>query len=513
MRSKNAIFNIITSLFLQLIIIIYGFIVPKIIISEYGSSVNGLVSSITQFLGYISLLQAGFGPVVKSLLYKPIANKDKTEIANILKATEKFFRNIAKIFILYIILLAIFYPLLIDNQFGYFYTLSLIVIISISIFTEYYFGMTYSLYLQAEQKNYIISIFQAVTYLLSIICVIILVKFDVSIHLIKLVSGLIFVFRPIFLIIYVKKLYNIKFSSNNDNYVIKNKWDGLAQHIAAVIHGNTDITLLTIFCKLSEVSVYSVYYLVVNGIKKIVLTFSDSINSSWGDMIAKNEKKNLIEKFNAYEVVYNIIVTIIFSSALILIVPFVSVYTKNIVDVNYVRYTFGYLIVISEYICMIRLPYINLAYAAGHFKQTRIGAWVECISNIFISIIFVRKYGLVGVTIGTIIAMFIRTCEFVYHSNKYILNRSIWSSVKKIMLVIIETIIIILISKILPFYDNVNYLNWVLNSIIVVLISVMVTFSLNIIFYKNELKNMLKLVKSVFRRKNNGNRKEYKKTN
>ena len=91
MRSKKAIYNIITNLILQLVVIVYGFVIPKIIIQSFGSSVNGLVSSITQFLAYITLLESGVGPVVKAALYKPLAKKDNKEIANILNASEKFF--------------------------------------------------------------------------------------------------------------------------------------------------------------------------------------------------------------------------------------------------------------------------------------------------------------------------------------------------------------------------------------------------------------------------------------
>ena len=76
MRKKKAIYNILSNLLLQIIIVIYGFIVPKVIITSFGSNVNGLISSITQFLAYITLLESGFGPVVKSLLYKPIAKQD-----------------------------------------------------------------------------------------------------------------------------------------------------------------------------------------------------------------------------------------------------------------------------------------------------------------------------------------------------------------------------------------------------------------------------------------------------
>lgn len=41
----------------KIITIICGFIVPRLIIENYGSSVNGLVVSITQFMAYITLLK------------------------------------------------------------------------------------------------------------------------------------------------------------------------------------------------------------------------------------------------------------------------------------------------------------------------------------------------------------------------------------------------------------------------------------------------------------------------
>ena len=500
MRSKKAIYNIISNLILQFVIVIYGFIVPKIIISNFGSNVNGLISSITQFLAYITLLESGFGPVVKAMLYKPIAEKDNKTIKNILKTTEKFFRTIAGIFIVYIIILTIIYPILVNNEFSNIYTISLILIISISTFAEYFFGMTYRLYLQAEQKTYIISIIQIITYILSTIAIVILAKIKSSIQIIKLVSGIIFVLRPLLQNYYVRKKYNINLKDAEGMYEIKQKWDGLAQHIAAVIHSNTDITILTFFCNLIEVSVYSVYYLVVAGIKKIIQAFSSGIDASWGDMIAKDENENLNKKFNLYEIFYFIVCTIVFASTIVLIVPFVSVYTKGINDANYIRYTFGHLIVISEFIWAIRLPYSSIVLAAGHFKETRIGAWIEAISNIVISIILVFKFGIIGVTIGTIIAMTIRTIEFVYHTNKYILKRNVFESVKKILLVIVETIIIFILFKITPQVENTSYLTWVINAVIVGIEASIITLLLNTIMYRKYMQEIFSRVKSIVKK-------------
>ena len=501
MRSKKAVINIITTLGLQVIAIVYGFIVPKIIITSFGSSVNGLVSSITQFLAYISLLESGIGPVIKASLYKPIANKNKKEISDVLKASEKFFKTISFIFIIYLLILAFVYPLIVSSEFGYFYTLSLVIIVSISTFAEYYFGMTYKLYLQAEQKTYIISIIQIVTYILSIIIIVILAKLNCSIHLIKLISGFIFVLRPILQCIYVKKKYQINIMLADKNYHLKNKWDGLAQHIASVIHNNTDITILTIFTNLVEVSVYSVYYLVIKGINSLMQSFAGGIDASFGDMIAKKEYDNLNRKFNIYEVFYFTIATIIYTCSIILIVPFVSVYTKKIVDANYIRPLFGTLLVLSEFLWAIRLPYSSITLAAGHFKETRKGAWIEAITNIVVSVILVFKYGIIGVVIGTLLAMLIRTVEFVYHTNKYILNRSAFESIKKILVIIIEVLLIVFLSKYLPKINVVSYLTWIEYALLGGLLAVIVVLSVNIIIYKKEFKEMINIIKNIFKKK------------
>ena len=82
---KITIKNVITTLLLQIITIISGLIIPKLIICTYGSDVNGLIVSITQFLGYITLLESGLGPLIKSILYKPISKNDNETIKRILK--------------------------------------------------------------------------------------------------------------------------------------------------------------------------------------------------------------------------------------------------------------------------------------------------------------------------------------------------------------------------------------------------------------------------------------------
>lgn len=502
MRSKKAIKNIITSVFQQIISFVCGLIVPRSIIIAFGSSVNGLISSITQFLSYISLLEAGIGPVIKAALYKPIAQKDKYEIEKILKSSQRFFRVISGIFIIYLIILCFIYPLIVAEQFDFWFTISLIIIISISTFAEYFFGMVYKLYLQAEQQTYITSILQTGTIILNAISTIVLIKLNANIQIVKLVSAFVFVLRPIIQNIYVKKKYNIDFKEVKEKYTLRQKWDGLAQHIAAVVHSSTDIAVLTVFTNTAEVSVYTVYLSIVNGIKNTVQAFTGGIDASFGDMIVRREKENLNKSFKTYELFYYTLITIVYIVTMIMILPFVSVYTSGITDINYYRPTFAILIIVAELFWSIRLPYSSITLAAGHFKETRKGAWVEAFLNLSISIILVFKFGMIGVAIGTLIAMMVRTIEFIYHSSKYILERKVWDAVGRIILLVLENLLLVPIGMFICNRYNVDsYMSWIIMVAIVTITVALIVIAVNSIIYRKDVNSLIDMLKRNFFRK------------
>ena len=501
MRSKKALRNVITSVILQACSIICGFIIPKLIISNYGSVINGLIVSITHFLSCITLLEAGFGPVIKADLYKPIAQKDNEKIKQILKASEKIFRTISYIFLVYIILLCIVLPLNVSSQFDYIFTILLIIIISLSTFAEYYFGMTYRLYLQADQKAYVVNCIQIVTTIVNAILIILLINLKMNIIIVKLVSSIIFVLRPILQNIYVKRKYNINLKNVKLEYKLKQKWDALVQHIAYIIHNNADIVILMIFGNLIEISVYSIYSSIVNSIKRALQSFSNGIDSAFGNMIANNEKENLNKSFKMYEGIYLTITTILFSSTLFLIIPFIKIYTKGIDDADYIRTTFASVIVIAEFFCMIRLPYNDLVKVAGKFKETKKGAYIEAILNIVISCILVNFWGITGVAIGTLVAMCIRTIEFMYYSGKYILNRDVFYGFKRLVVIAVEVILITFCVEILPKGNVDGYFTWIIQAIEVCIVSTVVVVFVNSLVYKENLQNIFNKVKTLIKNK------------
>ena len=491
MKDKKLFLNTLSSFSYQIISIICAFILPRCFLVTYGSEVNGLVTSITQFLGFISLMDLGISAVVKAALYKPLAEKDKYKIDTIMTSAKKFFNKIILIFLLYLIGLCCFYPMYFSGKFDWLYTASLILAMSISLISQYYFGIVNQTLLEADQKNYIPIILQIGTLILNTLCgVVLMMKFDASIQIVKLTTSIIFLIRPVVMSIYVRKIYNVKFNCKYSEEPIKQKWNGIAQHLASVVLQNTDVLVLTFFSSLSSVSIYNVYSLVVLGVRNIVVSLTAGIQSKFGALIVKEDFQLINDFYGKIEWILHSVITILFTSTAILIVPFVLVYTEGINDANYNLPWFGILLTISHMFYCLRLPYSMIVLAAGHFKETQTSAIVEMLLNILISIVLVKNFSLIGVAIGTIVAMCYRTIYYVKYISRNILNRSVKYYIKHMMLDGMIFIISFYLCKTFVL-ESLSYVSWIFLAIKVVLVVFIVFMFFNMIFYKNHIKNMV----------------------
>ena len=500
MGSNNLIKNVISSLVLKIVSLIYGFIVPALIIKHYGSSINGLVSSITQFLSYIVLLEVGIGPVIKNALFKPLVEKNKDKIENILGTANHFFRQIAYIFIAYIVVLCIVYPFVINKEYSNFYIISLILTISISRFAEYFLGMTYKLFLQSDGKTYIIEYIYTITYIIDIIIIYILIKCNLSIQIIKLVCSLIYLIRPLFMKYYFDKKYQYKIK-NKSNYNLDKKWDALSHHIAATIQENTDIIILTIFSSLNNVSIYSVYALVITGIRAIIYSFVSGLDAFFGKLMVHENNEVVVKKFQSYNFIYYTISTILLACTMILIIPFINVYTLNIHDANYIYPLFGYILVFAEFNFIIRYPYSTITFAKGHFKETRLVSIFEPIVNIILSVSLVAKFGLVGVAIGTFFSLLIRSIGFIVHTTKNILKINLLKSTSIIFVSGLELLTVLFIKIKFLNIDISSYLNWFIYAILVFVIVSIFIILLNCLLYRERSKEIYSMLLNKLKRK------------
>jgi len=487
------------ALLLQLVMLVSGFVLPRLFLEFYGSAINGLVSSITQFLWLITLAECGIGAVVQSALYKPLANKDKVELSRIIISAEHFFRNIAKLLLVYVFILVVIYPFIINNDFGFVFTASLIIIIAVSSFAQYYFGITYRLLLNSDQFGFVplsISIFALLLNVLLCAC---LMYYGASIHFVKLISSFVFVLQPLTVSFIAHRWYKIDFSIEYDKSAIPQKWNGFAQHLSTVVLYSSGVGVLTFFSTLENVSVYSIYALVVNGVRNITVSLTSGMQAFLGNLYAKRDLQTFNQSFNSFELKSHCIVSMLFSVTAVLIVPFIGVYTKGVDDVNYIIPTFAALLTVAWAFFCIRLPYNIAILAIGHYKQTQTSAVAEACLNVVISIFGVLKFGLVGVALGTLVAMVYRTFYLAWYISKKILNRKMVCFYKLLLIDFLSSAIYISIIYLVvepslkcnALYSISSYLEWVKIAVLYFGLGFLVFFSIWACFYGKDMKKML----------------------
>lgn len=498
MRGKKTVINTLMALMEVLVAVICGFILPRLILSAFGSKYNGLTTSITQFLGCAVLLRSGIGGVTRSALYKPLANKDEDQINAIIKATDIYMKKIGVILAAIIIIFATMYPNFIKDEFDWLFTFSLFIIIGASTFAESFFGITYLTLLEADQQLWVSSLIKIICYILNTILAAILIHCGFGIHVVKLGSSVVYVLYPIILSIYVKKKYKINLNVTPNNNAISQRWDAFWHQVAVFVMNNTDVMVLTVCTNMLEVSVYSVYNIVINGLKRIVFSFSNGLEAALGNMIAKQEKDVLKENIALIELIMFAVSTIIYTSASLLITSFIGVYTKGIEDINYIRPVFAYVLILAQFFNCVRLPYQLVVQASGHYKQTKKGAIIEPIINLTASTILVVKLGLIGVAIGTLLATLFRTTQYSFYMSKYIVKRNQLLSLFRCIVSFLEASCIYFIVYGLRFMLPDNYFEWMGQAIWIVLISVIVVGVGSITFYKNDIIILLNKIKNIF---------------
>ena len=499
---KKGVKNISYGFLGQLISLIIGLIVPRLILVNYGSESNGLISSIGQIFAYVALLEAGVGGATTQALYSPVAKNDKESISSILSATNIYYRRTGIIYVFAVVGLALFYPLIVPTELSYFVVFGIIIFNGMGGAINFLFQGKYYLLLTAEGKDYVQMNLTTALNVISSIAKVVLILLGVNIVTLQFAYFLINIAQMLFVVIYIKKNYpwlNVK--SKPDYAAISQKNSVMVHQVSSLIFGNTDSLILTFFCGLKSVSVYSMPGLFIGCVDNLIRKISQGILFSLGQSFHTSREK-FMKIYNSFETFFYAAVS--FSSTMIFLFlnPIIALYTKGVTDIQYINKFFPFLFTFLYWLSCARVPSIYVVNnCAGHFKQTAWRSVLESSINIVVSLVGVIKFGMYGVIIGTIVALLYRTNDMIIYSAKYILNRSLWMAYKRLLVNGILTIINIIIGKcLIPKISN--YFEWVLYAFIFAVPLLVVFIGVNYLISPEEVKSIFKLLFNIFRHKN-----------
>ena len=433
MNVRKGINNIITSILSQGITLALGVIIPRLVLVNLGSEANGLLSSISEVLVYVALLEAGVGAASTQALYGPIGREDHDAINGILAATDRFYKRTGRMYLAIVLLLTFVFPLTIQTTLPRSTVMWVMLLSGLPGAIRYFFQGKYTILLSTEGKGYILTTMTTVVNVLTSFSKIALLLAGFDVVALQVMYLFFNLAQMLFILLYIRRNYPwLDLTVEPNTAAISQSKNALVHHISGLIFSNTDALVLTYFCGLSAVSVYGVYNMLLGIISGVIGSFG-GFNFVLGQAFHNNRQRYL-RMLDVFEL-YNMTLTFcLYCIANIFILPFLALYTKGVAGISYLDKYLPYLFVAVKLLNNGRSSSNMTIQYAGHFKQNQGAALLESAINIVVSLLCVWKFGIYGVLMGTIAALLYRTNDMILYANRKILGRSAWITYRRWLL-------------------------------------------------------------------------------
>jgi hypothetical protein len=451
-RTKKFLYNTIASAFQQIVLVAVGLTLPRIMLVYYGSEINGITSSIRQFINYFTLVEAGVGASAIFALYKPLAKQDQAAISSIAAAARRFYIQSGYVFTGLTVVLALCFPLIRQTtELSYIDLSVLVLILGAKGFLNFFLLSKYNVILTADQKSYVIAGATSVSNLLSAAAIISLACLNAPVVTAYAVSLISFAVQSLILFRYTRKHYSyLDFHAEPDNSSLNQRWDALYLQILGLVQVGAPVILATFFLDYKAVSVYSVYYMVMGGINGLLGIFTSGLSASFGDVIARGETETLQNTYQEFEFTYYAVITVVYACALVLIMPFIRLYTSGITDADYDVPLIGILMVVNGYLYNLKTPQGMLVISAGLYRETRWRTTIQGAIALFGGLILAPFFGLAGIIVGSILSNLYRDIDLLFFIPQHVTKLSPQKTAKRWVISLFEFVLILAPRDVFP---------------------------------------------------------------
>lgn len=434
-RTSKFVLNSASTALLQVVTMVAGFITPRFLLMAYGSDVNGLISSINQFITYFNLVEAGLSSAAVYSLYKPIAENNHGKINRIVTAARNFYIKSGFIFVGLVFILAIVYPWITHTEVLDHQTIFLLVLVlGVNGALEFFTLAKYRALLTADQKTYVISFASIVYTILNTVIVVVMSMLRVNILTLRVVALLSIFARSMILFVYIKLNYKfIRYDADPDYAAMDKRWSALYLQIVQTVQNASPAVLITLFSTLKMVSVYSVYNMVMSGINGIMSVFSTGVSAGFGELLVKDDRRAFTKAYRDFEYLYYVMASVVYGVTLATILPFVHVYTHGVTDVEYTNLYFALLFVLNGVFYNLKTPQGMLVIAAGLYKETRIQSTIQAAILLVGGVILGFKFGLIGVMAASCLSNLYRCIDLLFFIPKTVTHLSLGPTFKNMI--------------------------------------------------------------------------------
>ncbi|TXC92360.1 oligosaccharide flippase family protein [Metabacillus litoralis] len=407
MRTKNSLMNIGAGLANQIIITLLSFVSRTVFINTLGVEYLGINGLFTNILSMLTIAEAGLGASIMYSLYKPVAENDYHKISVLMK----FYRNTYMIIALVILILGLsvmpFLDLFVqDTNVENLYFIYLIFLLNT---VAPYFYIHKNSFLNVCQKGYIVTGIYSISSILSILIKIAILHYTHNYILYLMIESIITIINSIVLAMIVNKMY--PYLKNK----IKGKLDketrkGITKNVKAIVIQNignylifgTDNIIISSFVSVAAVGLYSNYNMLIEICRTFTYQVFHNIYHSVGNLVAKESVEKIYSVYKTYQLVSFWLYSTFAILLLIVLEDFITLWigSKYLMEEGLIL-----ILIIIFYERGMRNSISTIKTTAGIFHEDRFAPLCQAAINLIISILFVQRFGISGVFIGTLVSV------------------------------------------------------------------------------------------------------------
>lgn len=491
-RVSKSIKNAEVNLIFYFLALLLAFFSRKIFLDCLGAEFIGLNGTLSNILGYLNLAELGIGGSIGYLLYKPLQQKNKIEISEILSVFGYLYNWIGGIILVTGILISLFFPFIFGNTplglgIVYFSFYSILGSSLIGYFINYR-----QILLSADQKNYLVAIYTQSANLIKTLVQIYLAYSYKNLYLWVAIEFLFGIIGCIILNWKINKEYPwLRTNKSNGRSLIK-KYPSIITYTRQIfIHKIKDFLIyrsdelfIFLFVSLKMVAFYGNYTIVITKIGQLFSSILGSMEASIGNLVAEGNKQNTLKVFWEITTIRHFVAGFLCFSIYHFLEPFICLW----LGAEYIlSREILILLVLSIYIGTSRGSVDMFNATHGLFADTWT-AWLELIMTIVITLIGGYLWGIAGILLNkvittTLIGLFWKP-YYLFHSGLHLSYSIYWKGACRNFLVSIFSFTTAhIIFCMLDLAPN-NYLQLLYYSAIGVLIYLVINLTLIFLFCK-----------------------------
>lgn len=430
---KNAEVNL-TFYFLALVL---AFFSRKIFLECLGAEFIGLNGTLSNILGYLNLVELGIGGSIGYLLYKPLQQKNKIEITEILSVFGYLYNWIGCIILGAGIVISLFFPLIFGNTslglgIVYFSFYSILGSSLIGYFINYR-----QILLSADQKNYLVAIYTQSVNLIKIFLQIYLAYNYKNLYLWVAVEFLFGIVACIILNWKIKNVYPWLKTNKTKGRTLLKKYPSILKFTHQIfIHKIKDFLIyksdelfIFLFVSLKMVAFYGNYTIIATKVGQLFSSVLGSMEASIGNLVAEGNKFNIMKVFWEITTIRHFVAGFLCFSLYHFIEPFICIWLgpEYILSRDILI-----LLILSIYIGTSRGSVDMFNATHGLFADTWT-AWLELFMTIVITLIGGYLWGIAGILLNKVITTtligLIWKPYYLFHSGLHLSYSIYWKGV------------------------------------------------------------------------------------